>query len=70
MPSGLAARVKAAPLQALGIHTFVLHSLIFEDDDENDYDLRYLDFPPLIYRIGDGLDDLHVPQTFAKTGLG
>ena len=28
--SGLAARVKAAPLQALGTHTFVLHSQIFE----------------------------------------
>ena len=37
MSSGLAARVKAAPLQALITHAFVLHSPTFEDeDDENE----------------------------------
>jgi hypothetical protein len=42
MSSGLAARVKAAPLQALGILAFVLHSQILEneDDDEDEYDLE------------------------------
>jgi hypothetical protein len=73
MSSGLAARVKAAPLQALGIRAFVLHSQIFEseDDDEYDYDfdLRNLDFPPLFYRIRHGLNDLHVLQTFVEAGL-
>jgi hypothetical protein len=40
MSSGLAARVKAAPLQALGTHTFVLHSQIFEDEDDYDRALK------------------------------
>jgi hypothetical protein len=42
MSSGLAARVKAAPLQALGILAFVLHSQILEneDDDEDEYDFE------------------------------
>jgi hypothetical protein len=42
MSSGLAARVKAAPLQALSIRAFVLHSQILEneDDDEDEYDFE------------------------------
>jgi hypothetical protein len=36
MSSGLAARFKAAPLQALGTHAFVPHSQIFENEDEDD----------------------------------
>jgi hypothetical protein len=35
-----------------------------------DETLNNLDFPALIDRIGDGLDDLHVLQTFTKAGLG
>jgi hypothetical protein len=38
MSSGLEARVKAAPLQALGTHTFLLHSQIFEDEDDDEYE--------------------------------
>ena len=68
MPSGLAARVKAAPLQALGIHMFVLHSQIFEDED--DYDLRDLYLPSLVDRIRYGLDNLHILQTFTEAWLG
>jgi hypothetical protein len=30
-------RAKAAPLQALGISTFVLRSQIFEDEDDYDF---------------------------------
>ena len=69
MASGLAASVKAAPLQALGIRMFVLHSQIFEDGDDDDCDLRYLDFPSLIDGIGDSLDNLHILQTFTEARL-
>ena len=53
---------------ALGIHTFVLHSQIFEDED--DYDLGYLDLPSLIDRIRYGLDNLHILKTLIEAGLG
>jgi hypothetical protein len=36
MSSGLEARVKAAPLQVPGTQTFLLHSQIFEDEDDGD----------------------------------
>jgi hypothetical protein len=36
MSSGLAARVKAAPLQALSIRPFVLYSQILENEDEDE----------------------------------
>jgi len=66
------AHAKAAPLQVLGIRTFVLRSQIFEDedDDEDEYDLYDLDLPFLVDRIRDGLDHLHVLQAFIETGLG
>ena len=52
----------------MGIHTFVLHSQIFEDED--DYDLGYLDLPSLIDRIRYGLDNLHILKTLIEAGLG
>jgi hypothetical protein len=38
MSSGLEARVKAAPLQVPGTQTFLLHSQIFEDEDDDEYE--------------------------------
>jgi hypothetical protein len=64
--------LKRLPSKVLGGTTSIRGSTLSRTRTKTStiFDLRDLDFPPLVYRISNSLDHFHVLQAFIETGLG